>query len=146
MWFDRLAQDLRYTARSLRAQPAFALVSVLILALGIGANAVFFTAVSAVFLTPLPVRNHSALRLLSWTSKYRSFGGRFLTQPMWDANVLNRGEGMKYFPYPVYLTLRDHAASFSSLACSRPGPFINLRDAGTVGIQAVSGNFFPPWA
>jgi predicted permease len=142
IWWDRLSQDLRYTARSLRAAPAFAAISILTLALGIGANTTIFTAVSAVFLRPLPVRNHDALRLLTWTSPKRAFGGRFLTQPMWDANVLNRGEGMKYFSYPVYLDLREHASSFASLACTRPGPSVNLPDGRTEGVQAVSGNFF----
>jgi hypothetical protein len=61
---------------------------------------------------------------------------------MCDANVLNKGEGLKYFSYPIYLNLRDHASSFSILACTRPGPPVNLPDGRTIGIQAVSGNFF----
>jgi hypothetical protein len=122
MWLDRLAQDLRYTARSVRGQPAFAGIAVLTLALAIGLNTTIFTAVNTVFLRPLPVHNHATLRLLSWKAAKRSFGGRFLTQPMWDANVLNRGEGLKYFSYPIYFNLREHAASFSDLACTRPGP------------------------
>jgi predicted permease len=142
MWLDRLGQDLRYAARSLRTQPAFAGIAVLTLALAVGLNTTIFTAVNTVFLRPLPVHNHSALRLLSWKSAKRSFGGRFLTQPMWDANILNRGEGLKYFSYAAYLNLKEHAGSFSDLACTRPGPSVNLPDGRTKGIQAVSGNFF----
>ena len=141
-WFEAVKQDVRYGARVLRKSPGFAATAICTLALGIGANLTIFTAVSTVFLQPLPVRNHDALRLLSWRSSKRAFGGRFLTQPMWDANVLNKGEGLKYFSYPVYLDLRDHASSFSHLACTRPGPPVNLPDGRTVGIQAVSGNFF----
>jgi len=61
---------------------------------------------------------------------------------MWDANVLNRGEGLKYFSYAAYLKLRDNSNGFSQLACTRPGPSVNLPDGRTVGIQAISGNFF----
>ena len=141
MWVDRLAQDLRYAVRSWRARPTFAVIAVLTLALAVGLNTTIFTALNTVFLKPLPVRNHQDLRLLTWKSAKRSFGGRFLLQPMWDANVLNRGEGLKYFSYGAYLNVRQHASSFSELACTRPGPSVNLPDGRTRGIQAVSGNF-----
>jgi putative ABC transport system permease protein len=51
---DTIVQDVRYTARALGHSPAFAIVAVLTLALGIGASTAVFGVASAVLLKPLP--------------------------------------------------------------------------------------------
>src|SRR5437763_5469456 len=53
-WLESLAYDIRHGARALLRTPGFAVIAVLVIALGIGANVALFTVVRNVLLKPLP--------------------------------------------------------------------------------------------
>jgi putative ABC transport system permease protein len=56
-----LVQDIRFTIRTLRSSPAFAIAALLTIALGIGANTAIFSVVDHVLLRPLPFPNADRL-------------------------------------------------------------------------------------
>jgi len=60
-FLDHLRRNLRYSSRALLRAPGFALVCVLVMALGIGATTALFTVVHSVLLKPLPFKDPSRL-------------------------------------------------------------------------------------
>ena len=64
IWLEQLVRDVKYGTRTLLRSPEFAIVSVLVMALGIGATTSLFTMVRAVLLRPLPFRDSGKLVML----------------------------------------------------------------------------------
>ena len=89
-FLETLWQDLRYGARLLRGNPTFAVVAILTLALGTGANTAIFQLVDAVRLRTLPVKNPHELVEIVINTHDRGRTGRFvsrrprLTMPLFE--------------------------------------------------------------
>jgi putative ABC transport system permease protein len=60
-WFETLIADLRYGARALFKHPGYALLAILTLGLGIGANTAIFSVINGVLLKPLPYEHGDRL-------------------------------------------------------------------------------------
>lgn len=120
---DTLLQDVRYATRSLLRNPAFALVAVLTLALGIGANTAIFSVVNAVLLRPLPFADAERVTYVGWR---------------WGSNA-NSAVPPFYFTY-----IREHSRIFEGLATYRgmqAGLEEGGRNAEVKGLR-VSDDFF----
>ena len=125
-WVDELKQDLRIGFRMLRRSPAFAIVAVLTLAIGIGANTAIFSVVRSVLLRPLPYPHPEQL-VQVWTD-HRALGR---SEPEWLAP-------------PDFVDLRDGNRTFSAMS-SYLGWAPDLTGSGdpeSLTGMMVGGNFF----
>ena len=130
---QHLRQDFTYALRQLRRNPGFALVAVLTLALGIGANTAIFSILDQALLQSLPVDHPEQLVVLEGTGD------------AWDGRTsIQGGDTAAYFSYPMYEDLRDKNQAFQGLVAinhARAGLSYH-NDAGIANVEVVSGNFF----
>jgi putative ABC transport system permease protein len=89
--------DLKYALRMLAKTPTFAIIAVLTLALGIGANSAIFSVVDTVLLRPLPFKDPDQI-VMAW--------GRYI----------NDSGGRGVHSFPDYVDLRDQNQSLSGMA------------------------------
>src|SRR5689334_1980024 len=106
---ETLIKDVRYAVRGLIKRPAFSLIAITTLALGIGANTAIFTLVNAVLLKSLPVSHPEELVLFSDDSGEGTSSGDVPT-----------GE-WSLFNYDSYKYLRQQNQSFQDICAFRSG-------------------------
>jgi putative ABC transport system permease protein len=116
--------DFRYSARALIKNPAFSLLAIMTIALGIGADASIFTAVNGVFLKSFSFPEADRLVVVTGVSKSLS-----------DVGV----------SYPDYLDWRSEQRVFVDLAARFPagGMIIGIGEPERVFGRYVSASFFP---
>lgn len=116
--------DLRFALRTLRRHPGFAIVAIVTLALGIGANTAMFSLASAALFRSPPVRNPERLVAVYTTCR--------LGDPRCSSS------------YPDYLDYRERATTLTELSAYTFTTASLGDDAGAelVTVQPTSGNYF----
>ncbi len=118
-WLDRFIQDLRYGFRILVRSPGFTLMSVLVLAIGIGVNVAAFSFFDMVALKPLPVRDPNSLVRLERRS------------PEAYSSEMQ---------YPSFAFYRDHARTLSAAMAVLGVPPMQFEN----DVQPASATFVTP--
>jgi len=123
-WIEDLLQDFRYSVRALRRTPGFTIVTVLTLALGIGAVTGVFSVVDATLLRPLPYADASRIVELARTS------------PRFDHPVPVSGAD--------FLDWRARSRTFAGMAAYNFASFTRMTAAGPEQVSGsrVSASFF----
>jgi predicted permease len=122
-----MLNDIRYGLRQLFRHPAFTIIAVLTLALGIGANTAIFSVVNAVLLKPLPFPEPDQLIALGMT------------------DTRQKGEtNLNSLSYPDFFDFRDQNRTLASSAVYRDRSFALSAEEGATSLHGVkvSAEFF----
>jgi predicted permease len=137
-WLENLVKDVRYGFRQLRDSPGFAVVAVLTLALGIGANTAIFTLVHAVMMKSLPVPNPGQLYSLGDTKLCCD-----------TTEIADLRDNFALYSFPLYKHVRDNTPEISELAAFQSWlANLSVRRSGVRDVaepyfgEFVSGNYF----
>lgn len=142
-WTDTL-QDVRYTFRTLRRDPGFAAVSILILALAIGANTAVFSVVNTLLLRPLPFPDS---RELVWIAPPPNDCGQSCATYSSDGYEEFRAQSRVYqdvtgyfaFSTPDNLRLTGRGEPEPATSIDVIGNFFRV-----LGVQPAMGRLFSP--
>ena len=126
-----MLDDLRYAWRTLLKSPGFAVVAIVSLALGIGANSAMFSLADALLLRPMSVPHASDIVAVQSQLKGEALGGIF------------QYSGLSY---PDFKDLRDRNKSYTGLTASLYSQFGFATEKGALPQmkfgELVSGDFF----
>ncbi len=159
---DQLSQDLRYAFRTMKSNRLFALLAILSLGLGIGANTAIYSFMDAILIRSLPVGDPQSLVILNWRAK--TTHGDFVMQGMSGDTYDDPKAGTEagIFPYPAFELLQKSDSVFSSVfsfqysfadnlnvaikgeADLESGVFVSGEYFSGLGVPAVSGRIILP--
>jgi predicted permease len=137
-WAEILWQDIRYGARSLRRSPGFAIIAVLTLTLGIGANTALFSVVNGVLLNPLPFPQSD--RLVHMYESKINFEKGSITYP----NFLDWQRGSRSFTGMAAHRQDNFTLTGTGEAERVPGEMISAGFFSVLGVKPFAGRWFTP--
>ncbi len=122
-----MLQDLRFAVRSLRATPAFTVVALVVLTLGIGATTAIYSVVDAVALRGLPFPRADRLMVID------------------ETNPTGKGLGGGYVAAPNFYDWRAQQTTFDDLAAFQGAGLTVFADRGpeTLNALMVSSSLLP---
>src|SRR5216683_4821865 len=125
---DIVRQDLRYALRMLRKNPAFTVVALLSIGLGVGANSAIFSLVDQALLRQLPVREPGRLVLLRWK-------GTFIGKGWGSGDLLS---------HPMFRDLKAESQVFDGVFCRHPtSVYLSVENTPEpTNAEIVSGTYF----
>jgi len=148
---SQLYQDLRYGLRTMAANPLFASMAALSLALGIGANTAIYSFMDSILMRSLPVPHPESLVMLNLHSKEfiavaHSYSGSNFKEPSGGQTSIN-------LPFATLELLRHNDVLSTLFGFSRAGQ-LNVLGHGRADLATgryVTGDFFsgievPPFA
>lgn len=131
-----IAQDVRYGFRMLRKNPGFALVSVLTLAIGIGANTALYSVVDRVYLRPLAYPDSNRLMIL-WA---KPPGGGIA--PVAPANYVDFRDQSHVFEGLSAMNMSEFNVTIGGVVERVAGYRVTSEFFDTVGVRPFLGRSF----
>ena len=138
IWMEQLLQDLSYGVRALWKNPGFAIVIVLTLALGIGANTAIFSVVRAVVLAPLPYPQPDRL-VMVWENR-----PNVKTLAISCPDFLDWQRSTRSFEKMAAVTWRNHDLTSPGTPQHVDGVEISSGFFATLGVKPAIGHDFTP--
>ena len=135
-------QDIRYGIRMMRANKLFTAVTVISLALGIGANTAIFSLINAILLKTIPVKNPQELVLFNWIG-----GPRGMAHSTDGITTTDPASGLRTstsFSYLAYERFREKSQTLSHVFAFAPIEQLNVNVESQSEIasgQLITGDY-----
>ena len=133
-------RDIRYAFRILLRDPAFAVIAIVALSLGIGANTAIFSVVNAALLRPLPYPDGSRLMVV-WDRLSKLGIAQF---PVSYANYLDYKTGNRVFEDVAAFSSAEFNLTTAEQAERVPGVYVSANLLAVLGVAPAAGRVFLP--